>query len=414
MTSTKSYAEEFLASAFPEQELGFSRGEYLQRHRRLRKAMSEANIDLLYLSSPEAICWATGYQAEWYHGQSPTSWPAFSGVAVHVDHDDWLHFETKDEQVLVRITSVSDKLRLGSDTDLLESVITGLVDESWLKTGTRVGLEMGSYRPNRNQSEQFQAAIEARGGIVSDGTLIVRKLRRDKSPQELAHVRTAQRIADIGMAAGQAALQPGVTELEVYGEIVRAMARAGGENPGITMPVTSGAKSACVHGLSSRRKIMPGDIVNIDVSGVFYRYHANMARTFSVGEPDPVVRKYIEPTLQALGVVRQHLAPGATVGSVLGALEAFYREIGVWENRWWVGGYELGIAFPPDWVGEFLYDEDADPDGVFVQNEVLNFEANFYLPKHAGLTMGINTLIVAADGAEFLQETPNDFVVVPG
>ncbi len=92
------------------------------------------------------------------------------------------------------------------------------------------------------------------------------------------------------MAAARNALAPGVTELEVYGEIVAAMAKAGGENPGITMPVASGVKSACVHALASRRVIMPGNIVNVNVSGIYHRYHANMARCFSIGEPDPAVR----------------------------------------------------------------------------------------------------------------------------
>lgn len=410
--TARSFKEAFLASAFPEQELGFGIGEYHDRHRRLREAMSAVGIDVVYLSSPEAICWATGYQAEWYHGQAPTQWPAFSGVAVHVDHDDWLHFETQDELLLTRITSVSRNIRIGSDTDLLESVLDGLKDVGWLGDGVVVGLEFSSYRPNRAQSDLFQGAIESTGASTVDATGLTRGVRRVKSSQERAHVRTAQRIADVGMQAARDSLAPGVTELDVYAEIVYAMAKAGGENPGITMPVASGAKSACVHGLASRRKIMPGDIVNVDVSGVYFRYHANMARTFSVGEPDAEVAAYIDRTLGALDVVEEHLRPGVAAPDLLGRLREFYEDAGVWENRWWVGGYELGIAFPPDWVGEFVYDEEAGPERTFVAGEVLNYEANFYLPKHAGLTMGINTLIVDDCGADFLQRTPNKLLVV--
>jgi Xaa-Pro aminopeptidase len=410
--SAISFKEQFLAGAFPEQELGFSFGEYRDRHRRLKEAMTAAGVDVVYLSSPESICWATGYQAEWYHGQSPTQWPAFSGVAVHVDHDDWLHFETEDELLLTRITSVSRNVRIGGDLDLLESIMDGLTAEHWLGDGVVVGLELSNYRPNRAQSEVFQQAIESTGASTVDVTTLLRAARRVKSPQEQAHVRTAQRIADIGMQAARDVLAPGITELDVYAEIVYAMARAGGENPGITMPVASGAKSASVHGLASRRKIMPGDIVNVDVSGVYFRYHANMARTFSVGEPHPEVAHYVERSLGALDVVREHLRPGVAAPELIARLREFYEEAGLWENRWWVGGYELGIAFPPDWVGEFVYDEDAGADKVFVAGEVLNYEANFYLPKHAGLTMGINTLIVDETGPEFLQRTPNEFFVV--
>ncbi|MBK0419939.1 aminopeptidase P family protein [Leucobacter sp. CSA1] len=410
-----SHAEAFLAAAFPEQELGFSRGEYLRRHRELRSAMVASGIDLLYLTSPEAICWATGYQAEWYHGQASTRWPAYSGVAIHADYDYWLHFETEDEAVLARITSASEIIHLGGDgQDLLDTVIRELRVAGWLRPGVVVGFELASYRPNRLQSEHMQAAFESCDARVVDATTPVRAARRVKSPQELAHVRTAQRIADIGMAAARDAIAPGVSELDVYAEIVYAMARAGGENPGITMPVASGVKSACVHGLASRRKIMPGDIVNVDVSGVYHRYHANMARTFSAGEPHPEVRDYIERSFGALDIVRESVAPGAPVKDLIARLQDYYESQGLWENRWWVGGYELGIAFPPDWVGEFVYDETSPEDAVFLENEVLNYEANFYLPKHAGLTMGINTLIVGAEGAEFLQSTPAEFCVLDG
>jgi hypothetical protein len=43
---------------------------------------------------------------------------------------------------------------------------------------------------------------------------------------------------------------------------------------------------------------------------------------------------------------------------------------------YFIGGYELGIAFPPDWVGEFVFDIiDEFPDGVFEANLVTNFES---------------------------------------
>ena len=93
-------------------------------------------------------------------------------------------------------------------------------------------------------------------------------------------------------------------------------------------------------------------------------------------------------------------------------LEAFYKDAGVWDNRWWVGGYELGIAFPPDWVGEFVYDEDTDPDATFVENEVVNFEANFYLPHNLGLALSINTFAVTEEAARFLQATPSELAVI--
>lgn len=63
MTS-RPQSEAFLASAYPATEIGFSVSEYRQRHSRIRMAMATVGIDVLFLSAPEAICYATGYQAE--------------------------------------------------------------------------------------------------------------------------------------------------------------------------------------------------------------------------------------------------------------------------------------------------------------------------------------------------------------
>ena len=409
----KSHKQGVIEAAAAEPELAFSLEEYRQRLDRVRQAMQEEELDLLFLSAPESLCYLSGYQAEWYQAQSPTDWHPASGIMVRVDADDYLHFEEEDEAVLLRITTVSRDLRIHPHDGslMIEFIVDSCKARGWLPG--RVGLEMWSYRPNRVVSQRFQAALEAVGCEVVDATHIVRRLRKLKSPQELAYTRTAQRIADIGMAAAREVLRPGVTELEVYGEIVRAMTKAGGENPGIPMPVASGVKSACVHALASRRTIMPGDIVNVDVSGVYHRYHANMARCFSMGEPDPEVRAVIEKVYGVVPIVAETIRPNLPVRQLLERVTDYYREVGILQDQWWIGGYELGIAFPPDWVGEFYYDWETDPgDAVFDPGLVVNYEANFYLPQAAGIAMCINTMAFGEEGAAFLQSTPSELTVV--
>lgn len=405
--------QRLIEAAAAEPELAFSLEEYRRRHERIRAAMEAERLDLLFLSAPESICYLSGYQAEWYQGQSPTDWHPASGIMVRADADDYLHLEEEDEAVLIRITSASRDVRIHPHDGslMIDFILDACKGQAWLPG--RVGLEMGSYRPNRLVSERFQAALEAVGCEVVDATQIVRGLRKLKSPQELAYIGTAQRIADIGMAAAREALGPGVTELEVYGEIVAAMSRTGGESPGITMPVASGVKSACVHALASRRTIMPGDIVNVDVSGVYHRYHANMARCFSIGEPHPEVRTAIDNVYGAVPVVEETIRPGLPVRELLDRVEQYYRDEGILDDQWWIGGYELGIAFPPDWVGEFYYEWGTDPrDAVFEPGTVVNYEANFYLPQAAGLAMCINTMAFTEGSAAFLQETPSELTVI--
>ena len=291
----------------PEPEISFSVAEYQQRLVNVRKAMQAAKVDLLFLSSPESMCYLSGYKAEWYQAFGPRQWLPASGIAVHVDGDDFMHFDVENEEVLAGFTSVSRDMRIFRSSSqpmrsMQDFIIKNLKQSGW--TGGTVGLEMWSYRPTRGYSEQFQAALEDAGCTVVDGTDIVGSVRKIKSPQEIAFSRTAAQIGDVGMRAALDYMRPGVSELDVYGEVINAMAKAGGENPSITMPVSSGAKSACMHALASRKKIMPGDIVNIDLCGVYNRYHANMARTFSMGEPHPEVARYMQSITGAKAICR--------------------------------------------------------------------------------------------------------------
>jgi len=43
---------------------------------------------------------------------------------------------------------------------------------------------------------------------------------------------------------------------------------------------------------------------------------------------------------------------------------------------------------------------------------VVNYEANFYLPRAAGMAMCINTLAFTPESADFLQSTPAQLVVI--
>jgi Xaa-Pro dipeptidase len=138
-----------------------------------------------------------------------------------------------------------------------------------------------------------------------------------------------------------------------------------------------------------------------------------MARCFSIGEPDPVVRAAVDKVYGAVAVAAETIRPHLPVRDLLDRMERYYAEVGILQDNWWIGGYELGIAFPPDWVGEFYYELGTDPgDSAFEPGMVVNYEANFYLPRAAGMAMCINTLAVTEELAEFLQSSPSQLVVI--
>jgi Xaa-Pro aminopeptidase len=407
--------ERALEALTPPSEASFPPEEYRGRIERIRREMQSAGIQTLFLSAPDSICYADGYRSEWYQHQSPIhpDWYPGSGIAINVDEAVPVHYEDEDELILAGITAVGSELnvRRHDAGSWLDHIVGDLDRRGWLR-GT-VGIETWAARPSRGYSELFQSALESKGAQVEDATAVARKVRRIKSPAEIDYVLEAQRIADIGMRAAIDHMAPGVTELDIYGEMTYAMAKAGGEPAAIMLPVASGGKSACVHGLASRRVIQPGDIVNVDICGVYHRYHANIARPFSIGQPSAAVEERCRRVAGAVDVVASTIAPGLPVRDLLAALERYYRDEGIFDELWWVGGYELGIALPPDWVGGWFFDTWTDPgDDRLDPGVVTNFEGNFYLPELAGLAMQIDTMVFTEDAARLIYGVPPDLVIV--
>jgi Xaa-Pro aminopeptidase len=398
----------------PPLEIPFDRDEYRARLGRIRERMDADGIDLLYLTAPESLCYTSGYTCEWYQAQSPKSWPATSGIAVHRDREEFIFFDTPSEEVMVRFVAAANDVRIfprDDRRDGISFIIAELRAEGWLDGS--VGLEYHSYRPNPAISRRFAAAFEAAGCRVTDGSDVLREVRWVKSPAEMACMERAAEIADIGLRAARDTIAPGVTELEVYGELIRAMARAGGEAPGITLPVLSGLKANCGHALAGRKKIEAGEQVNVDVCGVFNRYHCNAARSFYVGDPPSDVVAFYDKAAGAMKLLGGLIRPNLPVGELVKTLRAYYEDQGIWEDASWVGGYELGIGFPPDWVGNFVYEMNHEDSGVlFEPGTAVNFESVFYGPQLSGLTYLIDTLLFQKDAAKIASGLRPDLQVL--
>lgn len=410
------YRDEVYFHSKPEKEVPFSDDEYRRRLSRIRERMSRSGIEMLLLTAPESMYYVSGYQVMWNQAQSPRQWPASSAIAIHVDHDSFILFDSEREAVLGRIFTNSTDTRFfprHSLRDGADFIASELGAAGWLK-GT-VGMEFWSYRPNRMISHRLESLLVASGARkVVDGTDILRELRWIKSPAEVECLEEAARIANIGMRAAQSAIRAGVTELEVYGEIVRAMSAAGGENPAMPIPVLSGTKTNALHGITTRRRIQSGELVLVDLCGVYKRYHINMCRTFCVGEPEKDAADTARRAAKSMDVIAALLRPNLPVRELNDTVKRYFMEEDLWDKRGWIGGYEMGIAFPPDWVGNFIYDplSDINPERVFDPGTAVNYENQFFMPRQIGQYFTISSFLFTESSGRIVSDMPFDLIVV--
>jgi Xaa-Pro aminopeptidase len=396
--------------------LPFDDQEYAGRLKRCREAMAKANIDLMWVTSPEGMCYLHGYESSWYRSNSSTKWMPAMGTTVHVDQDKVILWDAESE-----IPSHAKDRRSvsgGSRMEAPKNLALALQKEGWLKPGTRVGMEFGSYLPNRNVSHKFEAAFAERGAKVVDGTQLMLGLRLVKSPAEIAAHEQAAKFAAIGHRAIVDNFRPGMSELELYGAVKQAMYSNGSEVPGLDMAIIP--PHGLSHFLPTRRQIKAGEPFASDICGVFKRYHTNIARTYFWGDPPKEMVRLARAAEGAFEVLTRSARAGTPVSATAAALKRYYQEQGVWDNRWYVGGYELGIAMQPDWVGEFNWSvADEGDNRLFLENMVTNYESDLqsHPGRHPGATadsilLNINTLVNEQNGARLLTGIPAGLIIL--
>ena len=74
-----------LVDAEPDRELAFPASEFARRLDRIRREMSDNDIDCLFVTSPESMYYLSGFMCMWYQTESPMEWPPSNGFAVHVN-----------------------------------------------------------------------------------------------------------------------------------------------------------------------------------------------------------------------------------------------------------------------------------------------------------------------------------------
>lgn len=420
---SKIEVKEDLGIISEDMQLPFPLYEYKNRLNKVRKEMEMRGIDLLYLTMPESLFYISGLNFVWYKTNSSPQWndSKMTGIAVHVDYDDFILFEIPDEEGTIYGSTCATDIRIKDDTpgapsmfgkeyeapkggqSMMDLIIKDLKEEGWLNC--RAALEMGSPRPNRKVSEMFQAKLEREGCTVVDGTDILLKLRGKKSPLELNYIEKASELADIGHRAILNGMREGMTELELVAEYTSAMWRAGGESMAIVDMCRFGkGKLWWVHSPASRKRLMIGDPVLVDLCGVYNRYHSDQVRVYSFGEPDPETAATYAKATKIMYKVKEILRPNLLINDFYAQLVDFFKEEGMWGEQYWLGGYEMGISFPPDWCGNFVYDPYIDArDARFEPGMVVNFETGFGI---------VDTLMFTETEAKILGTTPWELQIV--
>jgi Xaa-Pro aminopeptidase len=157
-------------------------------------------------------------------------------------------------------------------------------------------------------------ALHDRGVAIADSAPVTMEAREVKTPQEL---RVFEVNAELGMrlmSAVEAAVGPGVREIDILAEMTDTLLRNGGEYL-ITRAVVSGPNTNPWNLEATDRAIRSGELVFVDTDAFGWEgYFVDLSRTFLCGdvEPTPAQRGTYRAAHDWLAAARDALRPGIT------------------------------------------------------------------------------------------------------
>jgi ectoine hydrolase len=388
--------------------LPFAAAEYATRLAGVRAEMARRGLDVLYVTSPSNLNYLLGHRAVWFDPRNVT------GLAVPASDASPIYFDTYDHAPDWPPT-ITDAVKYGEHGFYFPEgaqVVADTLKARALLEG-RVGLEYWSWAPGGPAFAELARRLSAAGAAeIVDGSWVVDHLRLVKSPQELAYTREALAIADAAYEALRDALVPGMTEHEIDALLAYECKRRGGDEPGIRTMVRTGPQTAAFHSPAGDRRIEKGDLLMIDMSAVRHQYHGNTARAFSIGE-NAFWAGALEKLVAARDQTCAQIRPGDPTMKLQRLMDEAVDAAGLRDYVWWVGGYVLGIAVPPDWVGHvYLNDEEGFEAGVFDPGFVANWEVQLWdLPGGGGVGV-IDTMLATESGLEVPARFPGTLTVV--
>ncbi|HSK92539.1 MAG TPA: type I methionyl aminopeptidase [Candidatus Angelobacter sp.] len=217
-----------------------------------------------------------------------------------------------------------------------------------------------------------------------------------KRAAEIERMTAAGRILAGILDELEARLRPGVTTGELDEVAARMIRDAGatssflgyGSNPPFPGVICASVNDEVVHGIPSpRRRLAEGDIVSIDIGCIVDGWHADCARTWTLGGVPDEVTTLIDATRRGMEAGIAAALPGNRLGDIGHAIESVAHE----------HGYGIVRPFVGHGIGQAMHEEPQVPNYGRAGTGML-IEAGMCFAIEPMFTLGGDDVTVDDDG----------------
>jgi Xaa-Pro aminopeptidase len=200
------------------------------------------------------------------------------------------------------------------------STVVGTIKKRGLRKG-RIGVDL-DYLPASFYNE-FQA--EAPGFKIIDSSDLMIEMRAIKTEEEVKHQEMISKFTVKAIEDAFSATKIGDTDTDIHRRIIAGLLENGGKP---FFAIVAAAQRGCVaHPTVVNQKLQSGDVVRVDVGGLWKGYMSDVARTVVVGEPSKLQEDCFSKLARIEKEIIDSIKPGVDASSLFNKCkESFEKE----------------------------------------------------------------------------------------
>lgn len=381
----------------------FSTEEFTERRHRAIDALNTAGLDGILLFAPESHYYLTGYDT--------FGFAMFQCMVLRADGAIALLTRLPDlRQAQQTSILTDDQIHVWKEAEGNHpaSCLLNLLTELKL-SGCQLGIETQTAGLTAWHGDQLKQIIGNKAELLENSELI-RRLRRDKSPQEIEYHRKAAMLSDDALDAALEITGAGAFEGDILAAMQGAVFKGGGSYAGNEFVIGSGQQALLCRYHSAPRYLDANDQLTLEWSGAYFRYQAAMMRTLLVGKASATQRAMHAAATEALLACEQAILPGRPMSDVFEAHAKIFDARGLSHARLQACGYGMGAVFNPIWV-DFPMFYEGNP--LIMNAGNVYFLHMILMDSESGHAMCWgHSVLVKEDGVERLSRSTLDLMVL--
>jgi len=284
----------------------------IERQQRLLKRMEQENWDLFVTGNFRTVYYFTG-------ALTPADVPAL--LAIHGDGKCTLVTSSKQAEWADEILPLETWSMDRAVTMPMRDATSLLANALLRKPGapiSRCAVEMAAT-PGLVEG----AVRHLSGASITDASETLLALRKRKEEDEIEEIRQALGLCSTAYLTARDAIEPGLTEIDVFNALQSAVTRSAGTSVALLGDFACGERAIGGGGPPTERLVRPNDLYILDLFPAPALYFGDTCRTFSVGPPTDLQYRAWEIVNEAVQLAESSVKPGVAARDVYRTVKEF-------------------------------------------------------------------------------------------